>query len=279
MIKNIKTVFSISLAKSIGMAAIVIALSSGASNTFAGPVMYVHDSAGELGTVDVATGNVILIGNMGVTMTDIAFSPTGDLFGLSFSGLYSINLKTAAASFIGNHSIAGGNALVFSSDGTLYGAGNSTTLLYSISTLTGDSTSLGNMGFASGGDLAFKDGNLFLASSGNQLVKIDLGNLTNTSAVGNFGISDVFGLATGSDNTLYAVAGTTVYQVNTSTGAATSPVSFTGQGLGTAYGQSFITEACSVNCNPNPVPTPATLALLSIGLTVLGFARRRKFAQ
>src|SRR5688572_3032283 len=102
----------------------VLFLTWGTTAASADPIMFVHDSANNLATVDVATGNVSLIGNMGVQMTDIAFSPTGALFGLSFTTLYSINPSTAAISPIGFHSVPGGNALVFATDGTLYSAGN-----------------------------------------------------------------------------------------------------------------------------------------------------------
>ncbi|PKO51869.1 MAG: hypothetical protein CVU28_10860, partial [Betaproteobacteria bacterium HGW-Betaproteobacteria-21] len=208
------------------MLACVGALTAGGVS--AAPIMHVHDSSGMLATVDVMTGAVSTIGNMGVVMTDIAFDPSGNLYGISFTGLYSINATTAAASFVGAHGVAGGNALVFGADGTLYGAGNTTSSLFTINPLTGNSTSLGNMGFFSGGDLAFNGGDLYLASSANQLIRINLGSIGDTVAVGNFGVSGVFGLATGDNGVLYAVAGTTIYTVDTLTGAATNPVSYGG---------------------------------------------------
>jgi len=245
--------------------AVASALALGSAAT-AAPIMHVHDSQGNLGTVDVATGNVTVIGNMGVVMTDIAFDPSGNLYGISFTNLYSINPGTAAATFIGGHGVPGGNALVFATDGTLYAAGFSGTNLYRINPANGATTDLGNMGFTSGGDLAFNAGKFYLADGLSRLVRIDLANLANTTLVGSFGVPSVFGLATGDDGLLYAVAGTTIYTVNTSTGAATNPVSFASQGLGTAFGQSFRTEA---------VPEPATLLLLSVMLLGLAVARGR----
>lgn len=258
-----------------GMLACAGVLAAGGVN--AAPIMHVHDSSGNLATVDVTTGTVSAIGNMGVVMTDIAFDPAGNLYGMSFTGLYSINATNAAVSFIGNHGVSGGNALVFGSNGTLYGAGGSTTSLFTINPLTGASTSLGNMGFASGGDLAFNGGDLYLASSSSQLIHINLGSIGSTAAVGSFGVANVFGLATGDNGTLYAVAGTTIYTVNTATGAATSPVSYGGQGLGQAFGQSFYTEA-GAGGGGGTVPEPASLALLGLGLGLAGLAvtRRRK---
>lgn len=240
------------------------------------PIMHVHDSSGNLGTVDVEDGGVDIIGSMGVVMTDIAFNPNGDLFGISFNALFSIDPLTAAATFIGFHHVPGGNALVFANDGTLYSAGFSSTSLYQIDPMTGVTSSLGNMGYASGGDLAFFDGSLYLASSSSQLVNVDLSDVASTYAVGSFGVAGVYGLATGDDNVLYAVANTSVYEVDTLTGAAIHPTSFASQGLGVAYGQSFYTEAGAENPPPTvDVAEPASVALFGTGLAGLLLMRRR----
>ena len=126
------------------------------------------------------------------------------------------------------------------------------------------------MGFSSGGDLAFNNGHLYLASTGNQLVDVNLSNLSDTSAVGGFGVAGVFGLATGDDNSLYAVANTTIYTVETATGLATNPVNFGGSGLGISYGQSFFSEAVPT------IPEPETYAMLLAGLGLVGFMAGRK---
>lgn len=248
------------------LAALALASSAGA---FAAPIMHIHDGT-RLATLDVANGAVNIIGAMGTTITDIAFDPLGNLYGLSFTNLYAINKTTAAVTLIGAHGIAGGNALVFGSDGTLYGMGNGTTNLFSINTSTGAGSSLGSTGFRSGGDLAFNAGNFYLASSTSQLIRLDLGNLSNSAAVGSFGVGSTFGIATGSDGVLYSVANNTVYKVDTATGAATSPVSFAGQGLGQVFGESFFGEANV------PVTEPGVIGLLGFGLFGLSRLGRKQ---
>jgi hypothetical protein len=250
------------------MWALVLGMLFSASSAMAAPIMYVHDNQGNLGTVDVATGSVSVIGNMGTTMTDIAFDPFGNLFGITFGQLFSINATTASSSLIGSHGVAGGNALVFGSDGTLYGAGFNSGNLFTINPASGATTTVGSIGFNSGGDLAFNSGSLYLASLNSELVRVNATTGAGT-LVGSFGVPNVFGLATGENGVLYAVAGTSVYTVNLGTGALSNPVSFAGQGLSAANGESFFRET-------QVVPEPSLLALLAGGI---GFALRRRMRR
>lgn len=110
-----------------------------------------------------------------------------------------------------------------------------------------------------------------MASLSNKLVDIDLDNLSNTVAIGSFAVSGVFGLATGNDNNLYAVANTSVFSVNTSTGGTIDLVSFAKQGLGQAFGlSSFIPEIVIAT----QITEPATIMLFLSGLFGL-----RKFSN
>lgn len=255
--------------------ACALAVLGGAAQVKAEPLLFIHDGSFNLGTVDVATGAVSIIGNMGVQMTDIAFDPDGNLFGVSFSDVYSINKNTAQVSLIGAHGIAGGNALLFGSDGTLYAAGADTTNLFTVNPNTGESAVEFDMGFQSAGDLAFNSGRFFLAArlaGDDALVEIDLG-VPSATSIGSFGFDTVFGLATGSDGVLYALSGTNVLTVDIGTGAATVHQSFGGQGMSESFGSSFFTEA---GATESEVPEPATLALVGLSALAMGYGVRRR---
>ena len=236
------------------------------------PTLWVGDSSGQLGTVDVSTGAVTVIGGMGATMTDIAFDQSGNLYGITFNSLYSINTSTGAATFIGSHSLGGSkNSLVFDASGTLYAANSS---LFTLDILTGASSLVGNGGYSysSSGDLAFINNELYLSSSGSStddLVKLDTSNGLGT-LVGDIGFGAVYGLATDNNVDLYGLSGTSVLNINTLTGAGSFLVDYSGQGLGAAWGSAFYEESGA------SVPEPSVSALLAIGLLgVFGMSRRK----
>ena len=233
------------------------------------PTMWIGDGNGRLGTVDVSSGAVNVIGSMGQTMTDIAFDPNGNLYGITFGQLYSINKTTGQSSLIGNTG-ASLNSLVFDASGNLFAANNS---LYRINVNTGAASLVGNGGasYNSAGDLAFVGGQLYLSNAnGNSLTRIDA-NTGIGQNIGNIGFSAVYGLATNDNVNLFGMTGTTVLSINTLTGAGTSLVNYGGQGLGAAWGAAFISEATP------PIPEPETYAMMLAGLAGLGLmAKRRK---
>lgn len=240
----------------------------------AAPILYIDDTAGNIGTVDVATGAAHVIGNTGHTLTDIAFDPSGNLYGISFSQLFRIDKSTAAATLVGNLGTSL-NSLVFGSDGTLYGANNG---LYKINTATGAATAIssgaGGYSYSSSGDLAFIGGQLFLSSGpGDNLVNIDTATGKGT-LVGTIGYSSVFGLATDDNVNLYGLSGTRVLRIDPLTGQGTSLVDYAGQGLQDANGTAFIEEAQGPT-PPVNVPEPATALLFGLGSIGMLFNRRR----
>jgi len=235
----------------------------------AAPVLWVGDSSGRLGTVDVGTGSVSVIGRMGRTMTDIAFDASGNLWGITFGSLYTIDKTSAVSTLVGNFGRGSLNALVFGSDGTLYGAGGG--VLYSLNTGTGLASDIGSSrGSNSSGDLAFIGGELFLSSTtshNDSLVKRDTANGSGTY-VGNTGFANVYGLASPDGANLYGLSGTSILSIDTATGLGTFIRDYSGNGLGQAFGSAFISEVTPA------VPVPAALFMFAPAL--LGFFGLRR---
>ncbi len=215
----------------------------------ADPVLWIDDTGGNVGYVDVVTGVATPVGYAGLQLTDLAFSPTEQLYGSTFSALYLVNQLNGAATLVGNFgSGVSINGLVFSPDGTLYGSGGAG--LYTINTSTGAAALVGNSGlpsgFVSAGDLAFLNGNLYESVTDGSVSDLALINPTSGAGqlVGTI-VADpnVLGLATGSNGTLYGVDGTNLYTISPTTGSGTLVGSYSNPNLEDAAGAASQIEA------------------------------------
>ncbi len=233
--------------------------------------IWIGDNLGSLGTVDTATGQVNIIGQMGVTMLDIAFDSSENLWGLGgFSGtqLYQINKTNATTTLVGSLGV-NTNSLVFGLDGTLYTANTS---LYSINTTTGLASLIGSGGgsYISGGDLAFLNGQFFLsagAGTSNNLILLDPKTGAG-SLVGSMAFPDVHGLSTDGID-LFGASRSVILTIDPLTGVGTQILDYSGQGLVSAFGSAILTESVS------SVPVPAAVWLFGSALGLLGWMRRK----
>ncbi len=224
--------------------------------------IFAGDGAGILWRVNPSTGGATQVGNMGLVMTDLAFSSSGALYGVSFNALYQINPHTGATTLVGSLGVGSANALAFSPGGVLFLATTSGELR-TVNPLTGATTLVGHLGFASDGDLAFSSaGKLFLSTRNSLLVTVD--PQTGAShAVGAIGFPDVYGLAW-LNGQLYALnLSGQLLDINTATGAG-SLIAKTSPRV-SAWG-----------ATSSPVPEPASLILVSIGAGFAAWIRRRR---
>lgn len=222
-------------------------------------IIYVSTGNNQLLTIDTTTQTTALIGNTGVQLFDIAFSPSGALFGVTSNSLFSVSSTTGASTLIGSLNVSFVNALGFDQAGVLYGAGGNS--LFTIDTSTGLATSIGTGSFSSAGDLDFVGNTLYLSSDSSpndNLVSLNPANAAATT-VGSLGFDEVFGLVNdSSSSTLFGLtSGGQVLSVNTATGAGTSQFS---SGINRIFGAAI-----------NPVPGP--LPVLGVGVA-FGWSRK-----
>lgn len=215
-----------------------------------GPVdgtIYAH-SATELYVVSPGSWTVTRIGAFmnGDQITDLAVTPNGNLYGISYDTLYSINKVTGRATQVAPLSGGANNGMTFIARGDLLAADTAGDVKQ-INPSNGSVSSRGNFGsnLSSAGDLvAVANGTMYgvssttagggSASSNNVLIRVDPNNGTAT-VVGPIGYGDVWGLAYVNAKVIGFTTAGRILEIDPSTGAgtllATRPVVFWGAGM------------------------------------------------
>ena len=149
----------------------------------------VIDDAGTIGTVDLATGEFTELLNSDIQWTDIDVDSSGNVYGITSSELYAIDLEAQSTTLIGSHGISRLNALEISDSGTFYAASITGGEIYVLNPANGTASSIGTTADSvnSAGDLQFIGDTLYLADN-EDLVSIDIEGetLNNSTIVGSF---------------------------------------------------------------------------------------------
>lgn len=184
--------------------------------------------------VDPSTFAVTTVGSFGVAdqMTDVAVTPSGQLYGVSFTTLYSIDMGTGAATAVADVNSSGDNSLTFLPNGKLLAADSSGDVQI-IDPTTGATTPVGNYGsgLVSAGDLvAVRSGIMYGtssttaggadASSDNVLIRVDTTTGVATQ-VGATGYGDVWGLAYSNARVIGFTTSGQIIEIDPQTGAGT----------------------------------------------------------
>lgn len=159
---------------------------------------------------------------------DIAVTPDGTIYGLN-GFIYKIDTSLQTSAIVslpidqyGTYS-AGTGLVALNNDYLITNYGDS---LFLIEINSGFASNLGKIGYGCNGDFAFYNGELYMSSSMNELIKIKLDPVTNEiSDVQNIGVmsvtGDIYSLFTTYDGfdkktkCLYSIEGNTLYKVNT----------------------------------------------------------------
>jgi hypothetical protein len=172
-----------------------------------------------------------LIGDFFATnqMADIALTPAGVLYGISFRDFYVIDPSTAVATLVGSlGSTESLNGLTVAPDGTVYAGSNTASggTLYRINTATGAATAVGAFGanIASSGDIVWGPYSAIYApdpeGTTDRLVSINPASGAAT-AMFDLGFSQVYGLSATAGELLGLCGGGELIVIDVDAGAVT----------------------------------------------------------
>jgi hypothetical protein len=246
-----------------------------------------------ISTVDLASGTTTTLSVLpGVYLSDIAWSPGGQLYAADFDNLYRVDSSTGLLSLVGNFNVPGlGSApdnkrvtgLTFTPQGDLlmstYEFFAPQGSLFQVNTTSGQATLLGQFPneIHSSGDLAYLRQGLYMASANSAfsdffLTLVDAVAPEQSTRGPNIPASNIFAIASTCNSDLYAGASNAIFEMAPGDAAITPIATYTGPNP--INGFAFQGEACASKLPPpQSVPTLpgfflAILALLAPMLVV-----------
>lgn len=247
--------------------------------------VYVAGGNNEFGTLDLTTGAFQQLGVLTIPVGDqmfgMGFSSNGILYGIDSGGastsftahLWRIDPTNAVATDLGDTGQFSIGATVYGN--TVYALDSSNNaVLYTVNPSNLNTTVIGTTGFAGDGLIAFDpSGRLFAGENSFPGDNLYLVNPTTAASTFVGDMNDIMftGIFVGS--TLYAFSpdNSTIYTIDTTTGAST-PV-----GTYTLPNGDFIFASAYFPGPAVATPEPASLTLLLLGgLGLAGYARRRR---
>jgi hypothetical protein len=237
----------------------------------AGPIGFGTDGS-SLFSIDLGTAISTLIGNVGVPLESLAFSPGGILYGADAGGiLYTIDTATGTPTAVGATGLGRIEGLDFNGDTLLASDFSPSTTIYALDPATAAPSFVATSGPPQGvaRSLAVLDADTVLIVSDTpslrSLVSIDL-TLGTSTVLGTIQTENIFGIDFGPNGVLYGVDRLgDEYTINPTDGSTTL-VGSTGIRL-----RGLAIQA---------VPEPAGLAMLTSGaLVLLVYAGRRNTAR
>lgn len=116
-------------------------------------------------------------------VTDISFHPNRTLYGIDYGGhFFEIDTITGVTNqihqFTRNQTY---NSLTIADNGLIYATGGKSLMSYDL--VSGNEINHGLMPFSASGDLTFYNGDLYLAATGNRILKVDIDNPSNSEVI------------------------------------------------------------------------------------------------
>ena len=178
------------------------------------------DNAGRVFRTDLADGATVRLADYALTFTDIAVTPKGDVFAVTYSGLYELDLERETYTYL--RGLGGSaNGLASDANGNLYVSYNSygsdidvlSSTTYALKKTIGIPD-----GNPSAGDVHVEGRTLYYSTTSNELLTVNLKTGRVTDEVYH-GISSLYGLQY-EDGELFGLAGNDVYVIEPRSGRA-----------------------------------------------------------